>query len=674
MSSYTVLYIFLGLGLALAFSYYQYFYKTNYEGIVYRYLAALRAFTFFLIALLFINPLFKKSSYTIEKPNLVIAVDNSQSIAFLKADKQVNSIFNRLKSDKELSKKFAIQTFTFGNRLQQSDSLTFKESQTKIAEALKKVSNLYSKNTSLLLITDANQTQGLDYAFTKLNFPVNAFIAGDTSKLVDIKISRVNTNEYTYLGNNFPVEIFINYEDINRVNSTLKIFKNTRLIYTKKLSFNPDENSKIVRFNLKTKKVGIHQYKAVIDSIKGEKNLKNNKIHFSTTTLNERSNILIYSTIRHPDIGALRRSIESNKQRKVSVKIGRLNIDELKEYQLVIIYQPSSEMKSLFGKLKSLNKPYFIITGSKTDWQFLNKIQSVFRKNYINQNQEYFAELNKSFNPFVVKNIDFNDFPPLESKFGGISFKIPHQTLLYQKIGLVSTQQPLLATFKIGNNKGAVLFGENIWKWRMTHFTVYENFKNFDNFINTIVQYLTELKSRSQLKVSYKSVVYANQPVEFWASYLDATKKFDSRAKLELTISKENSVLKSTYPMALKSEKYYLSPSNLSAGRYRFTVKDKKSALSQKGNFIVLNFPIEHQFYNANYKKLDFLTRKNDGKIYMLSDVNKFKSDILSNKLFKSIQKKSVKTIPLLSFKWLLLLIVISAVTEWFLRKYHGLI
>jgi len=273
MSLYTVLYIFLGLGMALAFSYYQYFYKTKYEGIIYRYLAALRAFTFFLIALLFINPQFKRNSYTIEKPSLVLSIDNSQSIAFLETDKQVESIFNALKSDKELSEKFAIQTFTFGNRLNQSDSLTFKDNQTKIAEALKKVGDLYSKNTSLLIITDANQTQGIDYAFTKLNFPVNAFIVGDTSKLIDININRINTNEYTYLGNNFPVEIFINYENLSATNrnSTLKIFKRGKLIYTKKLSFNSDENSKTVRLNLKTTKTGIHQYKAVIDSVQGEK-------------------------------------------------------------------------------------------------------------------------------------------------------------------------------------------------------------------------------------------------------------------------------------------------------------------------------------------------------------------------------------------------------------------
>jgi len=674
MTLYTVFYIFLGLGLALVISYYQYFYKTKFKGDIYRYLAGLRALTFFLIVLLFINPKFKSTNYTVAKPKLAFALDNSQSIRFLKADREYKSVYNKLLADKDLKKKFSISSLIFGKNLRQLDSLNFKDTSTNIYDALKQIGQLYSKNTALALFSDGNQTQGVDYAYLKMNLPLYALVAGDTAKFTDLEISHINANEYTYLGNNFPVEVFLNHNLENSFKTNLRISEKGKTLFSKNIIFSDSENSKIVTVKLKTNKVGIHQYKVKINPLNKEKNLKNNIAYFSTTTLDEHSKILIYSAINHPDIGVLKRSIETNKQRQVSVAIGHFNLSDLNKYQLVILYQPNSDSDNLFKSLQRNKKPYFVITGSKTDWSFLNKAQSIFIKNAINQNQEIFGRVNKTYKPFSFKDLGFKDMPPLIGKFGSIRFVTRPQVLLYQNIESVSTQQPLLATFKDFNNKGAVLFGENLWQWRMAYFSKNNSFDGFDNFINSLIQYLIELKSSSQLTVKYKPVVYANQPIEFWANYLDATKVFDNRAKLELTINKEKSQLKNIYPLALKSDKFYLSLQNLNPGNYEFILKDKTSGLTKKGAFIVLNFPIEQQFYNSNFKKLSLLANSNKGQAFLLSDYKKLKSALLANNDFKSIQKKKVKTIPLLSFKWLLLLIVASAVTEWFLRKYHGLI
>ena len=156
MTIYTVLYIFFGLGLALVVSYYQYFYKTKYKGEIYRYLAGLRALTFFLIVLLLINPKFKSTQYTVDKPNLVLALDNSLSISFLKSDKKFKFVYNKLITDKDLQKRFDISSFSFGNNLKQSDSLHFNDSSTKIYDALKQIGQLYSKNAALVLLSDGN--------------------------------------------------------------------------------------------------------------------------------------------------------------------------------------------------------------------------------------------------------------------------------------------------------------------------------------------------------------------------------------------------------------------------------------------------------------------------------------------------------------------------------------
>ncbi|NQW37188.1 MAG: VWA domain-containing protein [Flavobacteriales bacterium] len=674
MTLYTALFLLIALGAALGISYYQYFYKTSYKEPIFKYLALLRALTFFLIGALLINPKFNKNTYSVEKPNLVLAIDNSMSVPFFKEADNVKQTINALKADAEVSKKFALQSFTFGDNLVQADTFSFKENQTKIETALQQLNSLYSKNSTLIIVSDGNQTQGEDYRYFKSKFPIYTLVVGDTSHYNDLEISQINTNPYSYIGNNFPVEVFLTRDGNQAFTSTFKVSEKGKTIYSKQVDFAKDENSKTLAFNLKTRASGTHQFKATISPFTNEKNLKNNQQYFSITTLSERSNILLVSDINHPDIGVLKRSIESNKQRKLNVVIGKVNLADLAKYQLIVLYQPTNAQSKLFEKIEKEKLPYFVITGPKTDWQFLNKAQSTFSKSFITQSQDYLPQLNANYTPFVLKDIGFGNFPPLEDFFGNIVFKTSnYQTLLYQKIGNDITQQPLLSTFKRDNRRGAVLFGANIWEWRMTSFSGQQNFIAFDNFLNTLIQYLVEIKANKQLIVDYKPVVYSNEPLEFIVNYLDANRKFDSRASLEINITNENTKDKISYPLALKTNYYYINLSNQEAGDYSFTIKETKSGLSQKGKFTILNFPIEQQFYNANFEKLTSLSESNSGKAFLLNNYTDLKSILLKDNSFKSIETKKVITSNLLSFKWLLLLIIVSAVTEWFIRKIHGL-
>ena len=85
-----------------------------------------------------------------------------------------------------------------------------------------------------------------------------------------------------------------------------------------------------------------------------EKNKTNNSKFFAVEILDQRSEIALITNIVHPDISALKRSIEVNEQRKVTV----LNINEIKsldKYNLFIIYQPNSKFQSVFDYIKKSN-------------------------------------------------------------------------------------------------------------------------------------------------------------------------------------------------------------------------------------------------------------------------------------------------------------------------------
>ena len=91
MQTETVIYMILaGIG-ALLLALFQYFYKTKSMSKISMLFAFLRFITVFSVLLLLINPKFTQTTFSTEKPNLVIAVDNSSSIKHLNQSNNVEN-------------------------------------------------------------------------------------------------------------------------------------------------------------------------------------------------------------------------------------------------------------------------------------------------------------------------------------------------------------------------------------------------------------------------------------------------------------------------------------------------------------------------------------------------------------------------------------------------------
>ena len=101
-----VLILFSGL-LALFIALFQYVYKSKRSKITWS-LVFLRFLSIFCILLLIVNPKFKSVSYFEEKPNLVVAIDDSESISYLKQDEKAKVLFDKLNNNAQLQDKFNI--------------------------------------------------------------------------------------------------------------------------------------------------------------------------------------------------------------------------------------------------------------------------------------------------------------------------------------------------------------------------------------------------------------------------------------------------------------------------------------------------------------------------------------------------------------------------------------
>ena len=669
----TFFYLVLALVTSVIVAYFQYFYKVKSKSKINYFLFSLKLLSLFLLLLLIINPTIKKTELENHKPILSLLADNSLSISFFKENENVKDLVNKINKDKELKNKFDIQNFKFDNTLKDLDSLSFNENETDINKAIKTINELnIDKISPIVLLTDGNQTIGDDYQYLNSKKAIYPIVIGDTTVYSDLKISQINVNKYSFVKNKFPVEIFINYNGLEDISSKIVIQKNGKTVFSKNIKLNPKNNSKSITAYLTSEKEGLQYYKATIHKIKGEKNTNNNSKTFSVDVINQQTKVLILTSILHPDIGAVKKAIESNKQRSVSVfLVENFNL-QLSDFQLIILYQPNNKFNNIFNILKSEKLNFLIHSGAKTDWNFINKNQLGVSKNAILQTENYGAFLNDSFLPFTQNDIGFNQFPPLKDKFGKIVFSKEQQTLLYQNINGIKTDQPLFATIEENNQKIGILFGEGLWKWRAASFLNSNSFKDFDNFTSNIVQYLASNKKRERLEVTSKNLYSSSSIVSISAFYTDKNYKFDKRANLEIAITNLESKKVTKFPFSLLNNSFKAEIEDLPSGNYSYTVSVNNQNNKKFGTFKITDFNIEEQFVNAASNKLIKLASNSNGKAFYKDQFNDLKNELLTNKSYYTTQKSTIKEQNLIDWKWVLFIIVSLFTIEWFTRKYYG--
>jgi hypothetical protein len=675
MTTNTILLIILSLIVAAGLSYFQYYYKAKSKLKINLLLAFLRFSGIFGLLILLINPIITTNTTVIEKPTLVLAVDNSSSIAYLKSDKTSTELYSKLTSNSALKEKYNIQSYQFDSECLPFKKLDFKGTQSNLDAVAKDLKAIY-KNSSFptVLISDGNQTSGNDYVYSfdasNKIFPI---VLGDTTKVLDLKINQLNVNKYTFLKNQFPVEVFLQYSGTKSITADFQISQGNSVLNKQKVSFTPTKNTAVVNVLLTANKIGSQLYKATLISNEKEKNSYNNTKNFAVEVLDQKSTVAIVSSINHPDIAALKRAIESNAQRKVMI-VNPKQINQLTYYNVLILYQPTAEFKAVFDSNKLTKTNTFIITGTHTDFGFLNQQQSNLEFKMTAQKEDYLASFNSQFNLFAIDNIGFENFPPLQNPYGKITAKGNTSVLLSSKIRNIDTQAPLLVFSENQGNRTAFLLGENSWKWRLESHNQNDSFEKYDIFIDKIIQFLATNNAKKSLVVNHESFYNSGEGIEITAQYFNKNYEFDEKAHLTITLVNSKTKATKSYDLLKGNNAYKVNLDGLSAGSYNFTVKELNSKASYSSHFEILDFDIEKQFVNPDLNRLNQLASLTKGKVYYANQVNTLIESLLADENYKTIEKNNSTRSPLIDWKWLLVLICSFFAIEWFVRKYNGLL
>ncbi|MFD2518801.1 vWA domain-containing protein [Salinimicrobium flavum] len=675
MPATTILLIILALVLAGAISFFQYFFRAKGSRSRNSVFAFLRFLSLFLLFLLLINPQIKNEEYYTEKPHLVLAVDNSGSVAHFKAEEEVRQLVDNISQHEQINERFDVEIFTFGNELKKQSDLTFEERQSNIPAVFRELNKLYENSTApTILITDGNQTLGEDLTFSAQRYrqPLMPVVVGDTTSYQDLAISRINVNKYAFLENRFPVEIMVSYSGKTGINTRVTISSGKNVIFKSPVSLSPQNNSAVLRAEIPASSVGVRTFEAKIEPLNDEKNVQNNTKEFAVEVIDERTSILLAYEVLHPDLGAVKKSIEANQQREVSLRHINTVPADIEQYQLVILYQPTESFKLLLDELKKKKRNHWFVTGPLTNWRFLNGEQETHQQEITGQTEEFFPVLNSGFRAFQAEDIGFDDFPPLQGNFGQLTFPETTETLLFRKIQGMETQIPMLCFTEQDELKTAFLFGADIWKWRSRYYQENETFAGFDEFMGKIVQYLSSGKRKERLTIEYEPVYDGSVMPFITAEYFDKNYIFDDRGRLTLTLKEEGENEERKIPFLLRENRYTVDLGHLSPGEYSFSVSVAGENLRRSGKFRLLSFDVESQFTGANLQVLKTIAEQKDQELYFLGSSAALIENLLSSNSYLPVQKKRENTVPLIDWYYLLAIIILSLSIEWFLRKYYG--
>lgn len=675
MELHTVFLIALAAIIALGVVFFQYYYRNPRKGPLNIILAALRFIALFCGLLLLINPKFEDNDYYLEKANLILMVDHSTSMKEATTERNLSEIVEKIKGNSQLQDRFSIHGFGFGSAVDQTDSIVFNQRNTDISKALSTANELFLNGTNaVILITDGNQTLGRDYEYLNLggNLSVNPIVVGDTTQYEDISVGLINTNTYAFLKNKFPVETTIRYQGSAAVSKTVTISINGNRVYQQRVELDGLKNSQTLNTLVEAQSVGIKTIKVEVGTLENEKNTANNVKEAAIEVIDEKTNVVIVSDMLHPDIGALKKSIEANEQRSVSITKPTGTAQDLEEADILILYQPNRNFRQVYEFLQNSKANYFTITGSKTDWNFLNGAQQSFSVDN-RQSEEILPILNNAFGIFGLGEFNVGDFPPLVGNLGDITLKKSGEVIMSQEIRGVDLDKPLFSILTEGKQREAVLFGENIWRWRAQTYRNDQSFQKFDDFIGTLMVYLTSNDQRSRLDVDYALVFENASLAKIRTSYFDEGYQFDPNARISIQIEGTDNNFSRESPMLLKSSYYEVDLSDLASGEYRFTVSVEGENHKRSGVFRILDFDPEKQLTSADHKKLGRLAGKTNGKLYYVDNVEVLMDDLAASEQFLPVQKSRKNVVSLIDFRILLGLMVLVLAAEWFIRKYNGL-
>lgn len=679
-------FILLCIVLSIGYAFLLYKSKHPWGKNLNRILFAGRTILVFLLTFLLLGPIIRQIDNILEKPVFVILQDNSVSVKETTDSVSLKALTNSVGSLKETLADNGYDIMQHDLSGENTGEIRFNEPASDLQGSLRKIANQYEGKSigGVLLLSDGIYNTGLSPLYANYNFPVFTVGMGDTTQRQDIAVKDLIYNKIAYQGNRFPLRAEVLVKGYANQNISISLLQGGKVL--ERVNKNSgNEQLLTVDFNSLADKQGIQRFDVQVEVKPGEHNARNNRATAFVEVVEGKKKILIVASAPHPDLKALRSVIEQNANYDLQLHIPGVQETEAKNLQpsevdLVIFHQsPDKRVRTrdLFQRFASSKTSLFVVVGQQSDLnQLAQQNMPIKYEQSPRQLDDVMPVINPSFPSFLISpeaSDVFSGFPPVWVPFGKAQVPVSASVLLFQRVGSLATEKPLLWVDAPESRKIAVMLADGLWQWRLQEYSKNENTESFDEVFGKLIQYLSTTEDKSKFRsypveqqfsdtetVVFESQVYNDIYEPVYGNAIDLELTDESGKKYQYT--------------------YVISPGNiryeiggLKEGVYRYKSSTQISGKKEevRGQFLVTAQQAELQNLTADFDLLRKLSNTTGGRFYKASEIAKLNKD-LSTKEARGTIHSEEKYDSLLNLKWVFFLLLALAGTEWFLRKFYG--
>ncbi|MFO0323346.1 MAG: hypothetical protein ACK504_13070, partial [Bacteroidota bacterium] len=484
-------------------------------------LSLLRFLSVSLIVFLLLEVFIKYLINETEKPTIIIAQDNSNSVIAGKDSLDIKSNYVKALNDlvAKVKEKYDVKIYQFDSESKPTETFDFKGKETDISKVISDIEKNYSNRNlgAIILATDGIYNKGTNplYNITKINAPFYTIALGDTTPIRDVWIQSINHNDVVYLGNTLPIEVVVNATDLKNKTINISISNNGKIIKTESININNENYTKIFNYNIEATQAGMQKYTVSLTTIAEDQNIDNNAKSFIIDVIDNRQKILFLANAPHPDIAAIQESINSFQTYEIDVFLMSEFTKSLKPYSLIILHQTNNIPQRILDEIK-INSQSALFIGLNLPLNLFNFSVT----NSVAKLNDAEPSFNKAFTLFNLSNelkTDLKEWPAVKANYTPINISNNSNVLLNQKIGVIDTENPLFVFTENNGVKVAGFFGDGIWRWKISDYYNHENHELFNELINKVVQYLSVKADKSFFRIFTKKVMNENESLDFTA-------------------------------------------------------------------------------------------------------------------------------------------------------------
>ncbi|MBT1704378.1 VWA domain-containing protein [Chryseosolibacter indicus] len=674
------------IGLAYAFIQYYRTRQQPWGKAINWLLFSIRAILTFFLAFLLLGPIVKQINNLFEKPHFIVLYDNSASVKEATDSVLLKQTQQQLSTAAQALEEKGYDVATHTLLEEDANNIQYTASQSDIQGALRRISNRYEGQNiaGVILASDGIYNSGLSPLYASFNYPVYTIGLGDTTERTDVSIKNVSYNKIAYQGNKFPLRAEVQAKNLKAQDLVVSVFKRGKLVdrQTKRTT---GEGLISFDFQVLAEEQGIQKLDVQVEPKDGEQNVRNNRSSVFVEVVEGKKKILLVAPSPHPDIKALREVIEKNSNYEFLLHIpgvseqqpNRLRADDI---DLAIFHQSPDlrgRTNTLFQSFVKGKSSLLLVLGLQSDLRYLAaQGMPVKFDNTPRDYDEVTPVINPAFSNFSLSeeaNTIIANFPPVSVHFGKHNLPLTSTPLLYQRIGNVNTQKPLLTVDIKESRKISVTFGEGLWRWRLNEFDRTENTTSFDELFGKLIQFLSTTDDKRKFR-SYplqqefsdtEAVVFESQV------YNDIFEPvYGNNIKIFIT---DESGKRNEYSYVTSPGNIRYQIGGLKEGVYRYrsqTVINGKTE-EVRGEFAVVEQQAELQNLTADFDLLKRLSFQTGGRFYEASKIGELQQELQKTEA-RSIIHTEETFDSIINLKWVFWLLITLVSAEWFLRRYHG--